>query len=85
MDKQKENMRTAITIGVRHGTGETKIVAGPGVPLEQQEVLLRRAMDGDGMHAEFSELQYWTSNGGLQVALSFRPVVEALGAEAISH
>ena len=85
MDKQKENMRTAITLGVRHGTGETKIVAGPGVPLERQEERMRRAMAGDGMHDEYSRLEFWTSNGGLQVALSFRPVVEALGAEALSH
>ena len=78
-------MRTAITIGVRHGTGETKIVAGPGVPLERQEERVRRAMAGDGMHAEFSELQYWTSSGGRQVVLSFKSVVEAVGAEALSH
>ena len=46
---------------------------------------MRRAMAGDGMHAEFSELQYWTSNGGLQVALNFKSAVEALGAETLSH
>ena len=85
MDKQKENMRTAITLGVRHGTGETVVVSGPNTAIERQEERMRRAMAGDGMHAEFSELQYWTSNGGLQVALNFKSAVEALGAETLSH
>ncbi len=78
-------MRTGIVIGMRHGALETMIVAGPGVPLERQEELMRRAQDGDGLHNEYSRLEFWTSNGGLQVALGFRPVVEALGAEPASH
>ena len=46
---------------------------------------MRRAQDGDGMHNEYSRLEFWTSSGGLQVGLNFKPVEEALGAETLSH
>ena len=78
-------MRTAITLGVRHGTVSPVVVSGPNTPIEQQEERMRRALDGDGLHNEYSRLEFWTSNGGLQAALTFRPVVEVLGGQTLSH
>ena len=70
-------MRTAITLAIRHD-GTTELIAAPGVSIEDQAATIRRALDNDGLHPEFRELQFWTSNGGLQCVLRFKSPEAAL-------
>ena len=70
-------MRTASTIAIRHD-GTPELIAAPGVSIEDQAATIRRAMDNDGLHPEFRELQFWTSNGGLQCVLRFKSPEAAL-------
>ena len=74
---QSDFMRTAITIGIRHD-GTPELIAAPGVSIEDQTATIRSALDNDGLHNEFRELQYWTSNGGLQCVLRFKTPDAAL-------
>ena len=74
---QSSFMRTAITIGIRHD-GTPELIAAPGVSIEDQTATIRSALDNDGLHNAFRELQYWTSNGGLQCVLRFKTPEAAL-------
>jgi hypothetical protein len=58
-------MRRAVTIGLRHDTGKAVVIVGPDVPLAEHRTRLQE-LQAAGSHAEFCQVEIWTSDAGIQ-------------------
>lgn len=64
-------MRTAITVGWRHGQKSgPDIVSGPTVPIQRQLADFKR-MRGSRTHPVFAKVDVWTSSGGITKSSKF--------------
>lgn len=56
-------MRTALTIGTRHGGKSQAVIAGEAVPLPKQLADFK-AMSLEAVHPDFERVDYWEKDGG---------------------
>lgn len=70
-------MRTAILIGIRHDSGKAVLVSGPEIPYQEQSSILREALASGGVSDGFSELQFWTSDVGVERTVRFKTQEQA--------
>ena len=64
-------MRTAIILVREHGKKVFEMVSGPEAAFAQQNADMREILAHPGTHEHFAEVQYWTSDGGLQRTVKF--------------
>lgn len=69
-------MRTALTLARPHGEENLGTISGPEVPLQVQRDAVK-ALSGSRVHPEYSEVQYWESDGGRMKLLRFQAPVPA--------
>lgn len=64
-------MRTAITVGWRHGQKSgPDIVSGPTVPIQRQLAEFKR-LRGSRSHPTYAKVDVWTSSGGITKSSKF--------------
>ena len=65
-------MRTGIILGREHGSKSFEMISGPGDPIAEQNQAIRKLLACSGVNDDFEEVQFWTSDGGLQRRLRFK-------------
>lgn len=73
-------MRTALIIGITHG-GESVLVAGPEIGIDDQRKMRSEALSAGGVNDEFAEVQFWTSDAGKERVVKFKTTEDALARE----
>lgn len=64
-------MRTAITVGRKHGGKAFELIHGPETPIQEQlEAFKDHAREGQ-VHPEFEHVELWASDGGRTKKRSF--------------
>ncbi|HEV7405167.1 MAG TPA: hypothetical protein VGO11_19645 [Chthoniobacteraceae bacterium] len=76
-------MRTAVTIGRRHEEDAPEVLAGPAVPIREQQQVFRAATR-TREHPEYAELELWTSDEGCVKRRKFSPPAAAMEGAAPS-
>jgi hypothetical protein len=70
-------MRTSILLMRKHGSEAVELLAGPDVPLNEQEKEFSEALGLGGVHPEIAELQRWDSDSGHQRTIKFEKPEQA--------
>jgi hypothetical protein len=63
-------MRTAITLGYKHGSDKAEMLVGPDVPNNEHVIRFKKLPPGR-MHPKFEVVEIWGSDGGITHSRKF--------------
>ena len=75
-------MRTAITIGVLHGSGKTELIHGENIPLREQLASFKKSALYE-TDEKYSELKIFTSDEGIVKRSKFQTKIQQVKLESV--